>query len=294
MTRMAAGWQGAGTRQAKTQRKRLHPLPTFPIKGEVPIQHVVSSRRTSAVQGTIPPRTRRETSPSRGRLGRGCRLAPMPRPASQCRDPSRDVPPIHRRALGLDPRASLNPAQPANSPKRSASGPTPSQPPPSRGRCRSIMRRHLAYERPERHHLGPGVERNLPLEGAGLGGGGGPRTSARGSQATFHLPTAISYPHPPARPPYSPHHSGMRAALQRPVSGVPVGRVRVAPRPWDERTRHSGGALRQSAGVGDPSSDKVPAPRGGCRLIFQLLRGGSRLGARPSSTTAWQAGPWHA
>jgi len=68
-----------------------------------------------------------------------------------------------------------------------------------------------------------------------------------------------------------------------------VGRVGALPLP-QVRVTAGWGERPQSA---NPGLFQKPAPRGGFRLIFIYLRGESRLGVRPSMTTASQAGFRH-
>jgi hypothetical protein len=107
----------------------------------------------------------------------------------------------------------------------------------------------------------PPTGQHLPLDGGGWEGVRfGPDI-----QDPITPPNLIPTPNrAPILPPSLRDAGGAAATGGRRASREGWGRAR----PWDEWTRHSGGALRQSAGVDDPPSDKVPAPRGGYRLIF--------------------------
>jgi hypothetical protein len=154
--------------------------------------------------------------------------------------------------------------------------PTPSQPPPSWGRCRSSMRRHLAYESPERHHPAPRVERNLPLEGGGLGGGVvWPRCRDPPPNAATHLPISLpstGVPSGSTRGPLSTRHNRRMALNAAPAAPPPP------------NLPHQGGGADPACGIISPNKCRARHPAPNAERNLPLEGGGLGGGGAPRTS----------
>jgi hypothetical protein len=145
------------------------------------------------------------------------------------------------------------------------------------------LRPILPMESPERHHPAPRVERNLPLEGGGLGGGVvWPRCRDPPPNAATHLPISLrptGVPSGSTRGPLSTRHNRRMALNAAPAAPPPPPhqgggadpacgiispnkcRARHHPAPNAERNLPLEGEAWEGVSFGPDAATRLPMPR---------------------------------